>query len=114
MRVVKGLYDRNWSEEDVGQLFRLIDWMMDLPDELEEQFHRDMSQFEEEKKMPFVTYAERRGIKRGLIEGIEFGLDLKFGQAGHKLFPKIRAVEDVELLRALKRTIKKAKTLDEI
>jgi hypothetical protein len=114
LRVVKGLYDRNWSDEDVGQLFRLIDWMMDLPDELEEQFLKGVFEFEEEKKMPFVTYAERRGMKKGLWQAIEFGLDLKFGQAGRKLFPKIRAVQDVTLLQALMGAIKKGKSLDEI
>jgi hypothetical protein len=118
LRVVKGLYERNWSEQDVGQLFRLIDWMMDLPEELEEQFHQDMSQFEEEQTMPFVTYAERRGIKRGEIKGlwqaIALGLDLKFGKPGLKLLPSIRGIDDVKVLRTLIRTIKKAKTLDEI
>jgi hypothetical protein len=126
LRVVKGLYERNWTEEDVGQLFRLIDWMMDLPEELEEQFHQDISQFEEEKTMPFVTYAERRGMAQGIAQGIKrgeikglwqaiaLGLDLRFGKAGLKLLPSIRGIDDVKVLRILIRTIKKAKTLDEI
>jgi hypothetical protein len=38
LRVVKGLYDRNWSSEVVRQVFRLIDWIMVLPPELEEGF----------------------------------------------------------------------------
>ncbi len=114
LRVVKGLYERNWTEEDIRQLFRLIDWIMDLPDELEAQFHEEMFHFEEEKKMPFITSVERHGFAEGFSEAIEFGLELKFGQAGRKLLPAIRTVKDVELLRALKRTIKKAKTLDEV
>ena len=91
-------------------MFRLIDWMMALPDDLDEQFLEGVYQFEEEKKMPFVTYVERRGM----LEAIEFGLDLKFGQAGRKLFPRIRAVRDATMLRALMRALKKGERLDEI
>ncbi len=126
LRVVKGLYERNWSEEYVRQLFRLIDWIMDLPDEFEEQFREDVYHFEEEKKMPFITSFERKGfadghdeglregLQEGLLEGIASVLDVKFGQAGRKLLAKIRAVEDVKLLRTLMRVTKKAKTLDDV
>ncbi len=114
LRVVKGLYERNWTEEDIRQLFRLIDWIMDLPEDLEEQFREDIRQFEGEKKMSFITSFERKGFVEGLWEGIEFGLDLKFGQAGRKLLPAVRTVKDVKVLRTLKRAIKKAKTLDEV
>jgi hypothetical protein len=30
-RLVRGLYERGFKAEDVRQLFRLIDWLMDLP-----------------------------------------------------------------------------------
>src|SRR5262249_27232385 len=30
-RIIKGLYERGWSANDVRQLWRFIDWMMDLP-----------------------------------------------------------------------------------
>ena len=31
LRLVKGLYQRGMDAEDVRQLFRFIDWIMDLP-----------------------------------------------------------------------------------
>jgi len=91
---------------------------MDLPDDLEQQFRDDMLQFEEEKKMPFITCFERHGIevgmKKGLLEGIALDLDLKFGKAGRKLLPTVRSIDDVKALRTLTRAIKTAKTLDEV
>jgi hypothetical protein len=114
LRVVKGLYERKWAEQDIRQLFRLIDWIMDLPMDLEEQFNQEIFQFEEEKKMPFLTSVERQGIRKGLLEGIALDLGLKFGPAGRKWLPKIRDIQDVKSLRTLTRAIKKAKTLDEI
>ena len=59
VRLVKGLYDRGWTAEDVRQLFRLIDWLMDLPPELQQDFREELAQWEEEQRMPYVTSIER-------------------------------------------------------
>ena len=37
-RLVRGLYERGFGREDVAELFRLIDWLMELPDRMEDQF----------------------------------------------------------------------------
>ena len=50
MRLFRGLFDRGMSADDIRQLFRFIDWMMDLPDELAKQFWQEVIQFEEEKR----------------------------------------------------------------
>jgi len=53
LRLVKSLYEHQWSKEDVRQLFRLIDWITSLPEDLEEAFRADVFAYEEEKKMPY-------------------------------------------------------------
>src|SRR5207244_7922381 len=57
-----------------------------LPRELESQFAQEIHQYEEEKKMPYVTSVERlameRGTAIGLREGIASSLEIKFGPAG--------------------------------
>jgi hypothetical protein len=70
IRVIKGLYERGFTGDQVRQLFRLIDWLMDLPEELEEQLQRELIRFEEEKHMPYVTSIERLAEKRGKAEGM--------------------------------------------
>ena len=37
------------------ELFRILDWMMDLPSGLEQLFKADAKQIEEELHMPYVT-----------------------------------------------------------
>jgi len=44
VQVVKGLYQRGWTPEDVRQLFRVIDWLLDLPAELEDRFQEELFQ----------------------------------------------------------------------
>jgi len=59
-------------EAAVGRRYvdkRLIDWIMDLPEEMEEQVQEEMVRFGEEKNMPYVTSFERLGFKRGKAEG---------------------------------------------
>ncbi len=117
IRLIKGLYQRGLTAEQVRQLFRLIDWMVQLPQELEKQFWVEVHHFEEERRMPYVTSVERigiqKGLKQGLLEVIALALEVKFGAAGKRLLPRVRALEDVEQLRALARALMAVETLDE-
>jgi hypothetical protein len=49
VRLIKGLYQRGLSAEDVRQLIRFIDWMMDLPPALEKLAEEEIHRFEEDK-----------------------------------------------------------------
>lgn len=79
--LVKGLYQHGWSAEDVRQLFRVIDWLLDLPETMKAGFIADVHAWEEEKHMPYITSFERAGLEQGLKLGKEQGLEqgLKLG-----------------------------------
>ncbi len=74
LRLVRRLYERGTARQDVLELFRFIDWVLALPQELEQQFRREISQIEEEYRMPYVTSIERMGREEGLLEGRHRGL----------------------------------------
>ena len=48
--------------------------------------------------MPFIDIAERVGLGKGLLQGIEACLKMKFGAEGLKLMPELREIRDHELL----------------
>jgi flagellar biosynthesis/type III secretory pathway protein FliH len=51
---------------------------MRLPEEEDGLFWKELSDFEEEKKMPYVTSVERIGYKRGMEEGFKKGFKKGF------------------------------------
>ena len=69
IRLVRELYERGMSRDDVLQLFRIIDWMMEVPAELEQLFKREAEQIEREIHMPYVTSVERLAKEEGKAEG---------------------------------------------
>jgi hypothetical protein len=114
VRLVKGLYDRGLTAENVRQLFRFIDWLMDLPISLDRLFLQELTQYEEENRMPFMTTPERIGRIDSLLEGIEVALEIKFGAEGLRLLAEIRGIEDVPALQTVLQAIKTAATPDDL
>jgi hypothetical protein len=74
LTLTKALYQAGYGKQDILNLFHFIDWMLNLPKEIEQQFAIELDEYEEEKKMRYVTSIERSGIEKGLIQGIEQGL----------------------------------------
>ena len=114
LRLVKGLYDRGMGPEDVRRLFRFIDWVMELPAPLEQRFWDEIDAYQQEKVMPFIDIAERMVLVKGLLEGIEAALEVKFGAEGLELMPELRELRDHELLRKVLARIKTAESLDNV
>lgn len=61
----KNLYRGGWTRQDIINLYRFIDWIMRLPEDLEKSYFEELVKLEEEVKMPYVTTAERIGFKKG-------------------------------------------------
>ncbi|HUY32746.1 MAG TPA: hypothetical protein VMV69_08185 [Pirellulales bacterium] len=114
LRLVKGLYERGLIAEDIRRIFAFVDWIMDLPEPLERLFWEEINAYQKEKRMPFVTIAERVGMEKVLLEGIEALLEVRFGEEGLTLLPEIREIQDHEALRKILRSLKTAGSTDEV
>lgn len=67
--LIRGLYRRGFDRTDVLELFRLIDWLLALPEEADREVWRTIEALEEEKKMQYLTSVERIGRADGRLEG---------------------------------------------
>jgi flagellar biosynthesis/type III secretory pathway protein FliH len=131
---VKGLFEHGWSQFEVARLFRLLDWLMALPEAMEPIFWQEIKQFQEEKKMPFVTTPEKIGRAEGLkigreegrLEGrqegrqeglrnaVQIALESRFGGASKPIEEGLARVNDEGALRSFLQEITRGCTLDEI
>ena len=64
------LYERGYRRHDVLELFRFIDWLMELPPLLEQQFATRLESYQEEQRMKYVTTIERMAEQRGLEQAL--------------------------------------------
>ena len=122
-RLIKRLYEK-WGRDEVRKLMRIIDWLMQLPKDLDGKFQEDVNKLEQEKQMSYVPTYERVARAEGLAEGLAKGaagalhegisalLKVKFGAAGAKLLPEILVINDVAMLRRIMTSIERSDTVD--
>lgn len=120
--LIRRLYERGASRNAILNLFRFIDWILQLPDDIASQFWLELRQYEEARKMPYITSVERigrqegkqEGLREGLLAGIAVSLELKFGPAGLALLPEIERLEDVTILRRIQEGLRTVTTIEEL
>jgi hypothetical protein len=116
VRLVRALYERGWSRSDVLELFRLIDWMLRLPAELETGFRGWVAEFEAEKKMPYVTSVERLSREEGRVEMLQeavlTNLEIQFQSVPENIRKAVSAIGEVERLRELQRLTLRVASLE--
>lgn len=72
-RLVRLLYRHGWERQRILDLFAVIDWMMRLPDALEQALWREIQTIEGERQMAYVTSIVRLAMQRGRQEGFKEG-----------------------------------------
>lgn len=127
---VRRLYELGYGREEVLQLFRLIDWLIRLPEGLERAFWREVQTYEEERQMPYITSVERLGIEQGLqqgrlegeaagrraglLAGLMVALEVKFGAAGQVVAGELGEIADEAVLTAVGERLRTAMTVEEV
>ncbi|MEM6402854.1 MAG: cytosolic protein [Cyanobacteria bacterium P01_D01_bin.116] len=114
LALVRRLYEKEFSREQVLNLFAFLDWMLTLPLDLEREFEVEVEKLEEFIRMKYVTSFERNARRESLLEGIEVSLEVKFGSEGLNLLPEISQIYDIERLRTILVRIKTANSLSEL
>ncbi|TYT74468.1 hypothetical protein [Desulfobotulus mexicanus] len=98
IHLVRLMYKRNYDKTTILEFFRVIDWMMRLPEVLDKEFLQEIYQIEEDRKMPYITSAERFGMERGMKLGMEMAME--------KSVEKLRKEKFQTIIRLTKLDIK--------
>lgn len=117
LSLVKGLYERGYSREDILLLFRFIDWVMVLPEELARGFKAEVKSYEETLKMRYVTSIERLAIEEGILQNARENvidiLQTRFGIVPSEIISVINAIDEPSVLKTLlKRAIAVGKVVE--
>lgn len=111
LSLVRRLYERGYSRQDIIELFRFIDWLMVLPEELTLSFQEVAKSYEEAGRMRFVSYLEELAIEHGIEEGIlrkgredviEI-LEIRFGEVPSSMVEIINGINKTSVLKTLLR-----------
>jgi len=124
-RLTKLLYQRDWDKQRIINLYRVIDWIMRLPEGLEARLRSGMLQIERRKAMTYLSSIERIGMEigrkegrqegkqEGWAEGLTMVLTQRFGPLDAQVRERI-AGADVPQLSTWARNFVDATSLDEV
>ena len=98
--LTRRLYQLGYDRQQVIDLYRFIDWVLQLPEPEELAFWHELREIEEEKRMQYVTSVERIGMQQGLQQGMQQGqaemvlrvLSRRFGAVPSDLALRIRSL----------------------
>ncbi len=65
--------ERGYNEWVIARLDELLEGIMQLPEVLEKEYERALEEYKRQKGSPFISAAERIGIRQGLLEGYQEG-----------------------------------------
>ncbi|MFM6592912.1 MAG: hypothetical protein ACKPJH_09665 [Dolichospermum sp.] len=115
------LYEKGYNRKEIVDLYKVIDLMMALSEDLQLSFDQKFANYQEERKMPLVTNIERRAIERTRKETrketqkeniIKF-VQMRFGDIPQSLLENINQIDDISLLEQLLLSTIRVSSLEE-
>ncbi|HOW77542.1 MAG TPA: cytosolic protein [Candidatus Competibacteraceae bacterium] len=86
LALTRRLYQRGWIKQEVLDLYEFIDWLLALPEALENAFLDEIHGLEESTNMRYISSAERIGMRRGHEQGMQQGIALTLRWQLHQRF----------------------------
>ena len=128
LALIRAMQARGYTPEQVIELYKVVDYIMALPAELEKRVQEFVRQIEEQSEWP-LTSLERLALEEGYADGYSKGLQQgerkaqvrltmralksRFGDAALPLEEKLALVPSLETLEELAMTALEATSLEE-
>ncbi len=91
------LYERGYSKLEIFAFFRFIDWVIELPKELSKQLNTDIYEYQEKKRMPYISSWERLVMEDATRNMLLSQLEFKIGELDEKTKGHIQKLEQPDL-----------------
>ena len=119
-RFLLELYQRGMKRETLLAIFKFIDWVMELPEGLDNEILEKIKTVEEKKAMSHMILPERIGMKKGvektmplLHNALATIIEIKYGEAGQALAARAARIKNLAKLQKLMDELKLAQSLPE-
>jgi len=93
--LIRQYYSHGYDGKYIRSLFNFIDLIFHLPENFDKKLSEEITQLEEEYKMPHVTSWERIAKKEGKIKGIEEGMEKKAKETARKMLEDGLPIETI-------------------
>ena len=115
-------HERGYSRRVILDLYNFVDWVMFLKPELEREVEQEIAEFENAKRMKYITSIERFGMEKGLEKGRQEGrqealrenifavLEARFTDVPYAINENLKDIADLDRLKALLRRASTAPT----
>jgi len=125
LRLIKAMYEKGYTKDEIIALFEFIDWVLELNDEEENLIMDEIKKIEGEKKMPYVSSVKRLAMKEGRQKGLKQGLhqatrdmiievlDERFGKVPSDLPIYINKINGLNKLKSLHRIAVRCESLQD-
>lgn len=121
-RLMRMLFKSGYTRQEIQDLLLFINWILQLPPELEQQLRHDVAAVDPKEKEMYITNWDRimfdQGIEEGKIQGrIEMilrQLKLKFGSVSSETETQLSRIEDIDKLDEIGDSLLTINSLDEL
>jgi hypothetical protein len=111
--LIRSLFEKGYTRDEMVNLFRFVDRMMSLPQELEQQLRTEVIRYREERQMPFLSpmeeliqeEAREQGRQEGMVEKLRENilkiLQIRFGELSPEVLEAVNGIEEMDILNSL-------------
>ena len=103
--LTKFLYEKGHTQATIMALYEFLDAIMVLPEDLEIRYNDEITQYEEARKMKYITTAERIGIRKGRKEAVKENicriLEKRLGKIPEDFQKRLEKIEELKKLQEI-------------
>ncbi len=112
--LTRRLLTRGVDAKTIRQMYKVIDWFLELPPAETMTFRANYRALEQEFNMPYVTSTQRLATALALRKWVTMALVSKFGEPGQKFAEEHMTDRTWDLIEPIADNLERVATLDEL